>query len=1136
MSVPRDERLSAGRVFSHLVVMVAVAAIMGVLVAGLAIPFTGVLGIGATNVAKAMDNLPAELETDPLPQKTRMLDADGNVIATLYDENRVNVTLDQVSRTMVKAIIAIEDSRFYEHGALDLRGTLRALVTNQASSGTVQGGSSITQQMVKLTLVQQADGKAERKAATADTYQRKLKELRYAIAFEQHHSKDWILERYLNIAYFGDGTYGIQSAARHYFNVNAKKLNLRQSAVLAGLVKNPTGYDPTNSPDRAIERRNVVLDRMAQLEVISRAKAAKVKRKGLGLHVIPAKNGCLYSSAPFFCDYVTSYLLHDPALGKKVGARKRLLKTGGLTIHTTVDMTDQKAADSAVAGHVDRTDQAVGAMAMVEPGTGEVRALAQSRPMGNDEADGQTYLNYAVPTEYGDSAGFQAGSTFKPFVLATAVTDGLPLTTTFNAPQSMVLPQDEFANCDGAPGFVGEWDVSSSTSSGSMDAVRGTRESVNTYFAMLERATGVCDPYRLAKKMGVKLTDPKGDAQGNGAERVVTFTLGTPNASPLEMAEAYATFAARGKHCDSRPVTSIDDANGTMIKEYPATCSQVMPPNTADSVNYVLRGVQEPGGFGYDLGHTGLPVPSAAKTGTTQDGKSVWYVGYTPQLATAAMIAGASKVGNRPIPLAGQTIGGNYISGVSGSGFAGPMWAAAMQAIQGTFDDIDFVAPSQTTPSGTPTLVPTTSGMSVEGAISTLEAAGFRGVRAGSAASASPVGTVAYTSPSGGATVPVDTPILVYESTGQAPPPPKHGGRGGNGGNGGGGNGGSGGGRDAGQRRPRSLTSAAQPELAAYLCCHRATVGAALDLRRHHAHHLAHRLHALVGRADLGDRGGDQGDDLVGAELGRKVVGDHGGLGGLLGGHLGPAAVGEGGRRLAPLLGLGREHPDDVVVAELARLLAGHLGVGDRREHHPDRRGTHLVAGLDGGGEIRAETVLELAHSGHCGSLGAVSLPAVVRRTATGVLGAGAVAGVGADGVRDGGGTRLHAATGAGAGVAPGCPRAAGAAPQRHPPHPGPDPQAGVAGRARRAGARPGRRHGRQPRASRRRARRPGLARRPAGRPGSLRLRVERLLLARPCATRSATCCPTTAPATPTCRSCPGATCAAISPAPAGST
>src|SRR6478735_12486378 len=294
MSAPRAERLSAGRVTAHLLVMVAVAALLGVVVAGLAIPFAGVAGVGARNVARAMDNLPSELETAPLPQRTRLLDADGNTIATFYDENRVNVSLDQVSPTMIKSIVSIEDSRFYEHGALDMKGTLRALVTNQANNGVVQGGSSITQQMVKLTLQTQAKTKAERAAATESTYARKLRELRYAIAMEQRHSKDWILERYLNIAYFGDGTYGVQSAARHYFGVNAKKLNLRQSAMLAGLVKNPSGYDPTNSPDRALARRNVVLDRMASLNVITREQAEKVKEQKLGLKVVAAKNGCWF--------------------------------------------------------------------------------------------------------------------------------------------------------------------------------------------------------------------------------------------------------------------------------------------------------------------------------------------------------------------------------------------------------------------------------------------------------------------------------------------------------------------------------------------------------------------------------------------------------------------------------------------------------------------------------------------------------------------------------------------------------------------------------------------------------------------------------------------------------------------------
>ena len=181
---------------------------------------------------------------------------------------------------MTKAIVAIEDYRFYEHGALDLKGTVRALITNQASSGVVQGGSSITQQMVKLTLVDQADTAKERRAATDDTYARKLQELRYAIAVEQNYDKDWILERYLNIAYFGDGAYGIQAAAKHYFNTNAKDLNLKQSATLAGLVKNPTGYDPTNAPDRALARRNVVLDRMAQLNVIPAGQGRQAQGAG----------------------------------------------------------------------------------------------------------------------------------------------------------------------------------------------------------------------------------------------------------------------------------------------------------------------------------------------------------------------------------------------------------------------------------------------------------------------------------------------------------------------------------------------------------------------------------------------------------------------------------------------------------------------------------------------------------------------------------------------------------------------------------------------------------------------------------------------------------------------------------------
>lgn len=666
--------------------MLAVSAVLGVIVAGLAIPFAGVLSVGARNASEAMDDLPEELDTENLPQRTQILDSQGNVMATIYDQNRVEVSLDQISRTMVKAILAIEDYRFYEHGALDLKGTLRAFVTNAANSGeTVQGGSSITQQLVKQTLVTQATTDEERAEATETDYARKLRELRYAIALEEEHTKDWILERYLNIAYFGDGAYGIQAAAKHFFNVNARKLNVAQSAMLAGMVQSPDALDPTDNADRTLARRNVVLDRMAQLNVITQEKADKVKAQDLGLRTQEKSNGCTSSTAPFFCDYVLNYLEKDRSLGKTVEERQKLLRSGGLTIRTTLDLRFQNAADQAVSSTVYPKAQAIGGLAMVEPGTGAVKAVAQSRPMGRNRAEGQTFLNYAVPKSYGDANGFQAGSTFKVFVLAAAIDQGEPLTTTYNAADDMAIPEEEYEDCDGEPYGYGTWEVGNSTRSGYMNMYGGTRDSVNTYFAQLEQKTGICEPYRLAKRMGVELTNPTGP----GAERVPSFTLGIADASPLEVAEAYATFGARGLHCDSRPVTAIEDAKGNVLKEYKPTCEQVMEETTADAVNDILRGVVESGFAAAEY----FGRPAAGKTGTTQSGKAVWFAGYTPTMAAAAMIAGANEKGS-PLPLLGVDVGASTIYEVSGSRLAAPIWGSAMAATADLYEDKDFTYPS----------------------------------------------------------------------------------------------------------------------------------------------------------------------------------------------------------------------------------------------------------------------------------------------------------------------------------------------------------------------------------------------------------------------------------------------------------
>ncbi len=661
VSMPRHERLPAYRILTHLVVMVAVAAVLGVVVAGLAIPFAGVAGLGARNVARSMDSLPEELDTSQdLSQRTTIVDANGQRIASIYDENRVTVPLKGMSRTMVKALVAIEDYRFYQHGAIDLKGTLRAFITNQANSGVVQGGSSITQQLVKLTLLDQAKGakgKEAREAATDDTYARKIKELRYAIALEQEHSKDWILERYLNTAYFGDGAYGVQAAAKHFFNVNAAELNLRQSATLAGLVKNPYGYDPTKFPEKALERRDVVLDRMAQLNVIDQAKADKTKARDIGLDVQEVDNGCLNSRAPFFCDYVVNYLLEDEQLGATREERLSMLKNGGLTIRTTLDIAAQEAADAAVAAHVQPTDAAIGALAIEQPGTGNVLALAQSRPMGNRKKAGETYINFTVPKEFGGANGFQPGSTFKVFTLAAALEQGLPLTTSFNSPSPMTFDQADFTNCPGEGTFGGPYTAQNSTGTGNFNMYSGTRNSVNTYYLQLEEQTGVCAPFELAQELGVRLTDP-------GAERYPSFTLGIADASPLEMAEAYATFAARGLHCASRPVTELLDSDKNVIKTYDPQCTQAVPQNVADAVSDVLRGVLAPGGF---ADAEALSVASAGKTGTTNEQKAVWFAGYTAQYAAAATIAGIDPEG-RPEGLQGKTVNGSYIYDATGLG------------------------------------------------------------------------------------------------------------------------------------------------------------------------------------------------------------------------------------------------------------------------------------------------------------------------------------------------------------------------------------------------------------------------------------------------------------------------------------
>jgi membrane peptidoglycan carboxypeptidase len=526
-------------------------------------------------------------------------------------------------------------------------------------------------------------------AAVEQTYERKLRELQYALAYEQQYSKKKILQSYLNIAYFGSGAggggaYGVQEAAQQYFSVDADELNLLQSALIAGLVKNPSAYDPTRFPDAAIERRNTVLARMAELGLIRQRVAERSFGLGLGLKPNPRPNGCVSTKAPFFCLYVQNYLLQEPSLGETPAERQETLNEGGLTITTTLDLRAQRAIDNAVSATVDKGDNAIGSMAMVEPGTGEVRAIGQSRPMGNDQEAGETYLNYSVPKGVRERQRLPARIDHE--ALRRRSSAGAGAASDHQLHRGGAVPAAQRHDVRGLRRQLLARSAQRRELNRRQRLLQHDRGHAPVDQRLLHEARagdGHLRAATLARKMGLNILE---------TQEVPTFALGVSDVSPLDMAGAYATFAARGIFCSPHPVTSVVDFDGELLATYTGDCKRLLKVETADTINAILRGVQEFGGFGAG---NALDVPSAAKTGTSQYERTVWYVGYTPTLSAAATVAGVSPQG-KPRSLSYSTIGGRYITPdlASGSGFAGPMWAQAMRAVPHLTPDRDFVAPS----------------------------------------------------------------------------------------------------------------------------------------------------------------------------------------------------------------------------------------------------------------------------------------------------------------------------------------------------------------------------------------------------------------------------------------------------------
>ncbi|MBO8187436.1 transglycosylase domain-containing protein [Streptomyces spirodelae] len=646
---------------------VGVSVLAGTVMAGLALPAVGTLGLATKGTVEGFDELPVNLKRPPLSQRTTILDNEGGEIAKVYSRDRTVVDLKDISPYMRKAIVAIEDARFYKHGAVDLKGVLRALNRNAQSGQVSQGASTLTQQYVKNVFVEEAGNDAEKVAqATQQTIGRKIKELKYAIQVEEELGKKKILENYLNITFFGQQAYGVEAAAQRYFSKSAKELNLEQSALLAGIVQSPSRYDPVIHKETALKRRNVVLTRMASHHDITREQAEAAKKKPLGLDVSRPKNGCITATmgAGFFCDYVREVFLNDETFGKTRKERAKRWNRGGLTIKTTLDPKAQRSVQKSIRSHVNKSDKVATAATIVQPGTGKILGMGQSRPYGFRPKEHETQINLSVDKSMGGGAGYQPGSTFKPVIAAAALDKGMSPYKSYSSPYRMQYPSP-VDRCEGK--WRGKAPVENENSSevGPYRMKEATAKSVNTYFVQLISDIGICPVTKMAEKMGVERAD------GKKIDQVPSISLGTQEMSPLTMAEGYATFANRGVHCTPVAIESITDAQGKKLDVPKSTCKRAMKTKTADTVNALLRGVVEDG-TGKKAGLSGRD--SAGKTGTTDQRYAAWFVGYTPNMSGAVWV-GDPAHRTRMVDI---SIGGVPYDKVFGGEVPGPIWRDAM--------------------------------------------------------------------------------------------------------------------------------------------------------------------------------------------------------------------------------------------------------------------------------------------------------------------------------------------------------------------------------------------------------------------------------------------------------------------------
>ncbi|HYN37015.1 MAG TPA: transglycosylase domain-containing protein [Actinomycetota bacterium] len=753
-----------------------------------------------TSCSEFIDDLPtlskADLRAPDLAETSKIFDTDGTLIRILHGvENRTIVPLSRIPKKAQRAVIAIEDERFWSHDGVDIQAIFRAFFANVSSGKIEEGGSTITQQYVKNVIISPGE--------TADkTLQRKIDEAVLSRQLEEALSKKEILQRYLNTVYFGNGAYGIQAAARTYFRKPAKKLTLAESALLAAVIKAPDTYNPYLHKKAATKRRDVVLVKMVSLGKAGEKAADRAMKGGLGLK---KKTEDTEYPAPYFIDYVHRLIEFDEERfgmhGKTAGDRERALFTGGLRIHTTVDLDIQAAADEAVDYYLGPETGPHGSLVAIDPETGYVKAMVGGFDFFADEKkDPSSQVNLAIQAEpnlgrvkdcgatkyeiRAPGCGRQAGSAYKPFALTSALDQGIPLSRTYEAKACMDFPAyDNWTVCNYEKSEYGEKTL-----------LEGTVASINTVYAQVAIEAGFENVVEMAEAMGITIHQ----------DAYASSVLGTNSVNPLNMASAYGTLAAQGVHHPPIAITKIQDAEGKVLYEDKTESVRVVEAPVAYVATTALEEVITSGTGTNAALLDGRPV--AGKTGTAQEYRDAWFGGYIPQLVAAVWVGHPEG----QISMASEYAGGPVFGGsfpaqifsrfmsqaVASEGFVvedfvqppnslinveidtdPPSWAPLNGCLAGPFtpeEDRDYVLvirgtePDSTCREENETVtVPDVSGWaSADDAEAVLEGAGFSVDREAEATDDYPPGTVISQFPEGGSQAPYGSTVTITVATG----------------------------------------------------------------------------------------------------------------------------------------------------------------------------------------------------------------------------------------------------------------------------------------------------------------------------------------------------------------------------------